>query len=234
MATSPTSLSVLIPTFNEARTIGTLLSQIANLRHQFPQLQVIVIDDGSCDHTAEIVKKYRWIEYIRHTHNQGKTAALRTGLAKARRHYVLTQDADLEYSPKQWSRLLKAASTTKSQVVYGSRRLGHQPVRTAAIWFYLGGMCINYLTNWLYQAHLTDVPTGYKLFERKLLQLTPIIRERFDFCPEVTARLLKQKIAIVEVPISYQPRSVQEGKKISWRDFGSAVWVLIAVRFGWI
>lgn len=234
MINPPLSLSVLIPTYNEAATIGTLLTQISKMRARFLELQVIVIDDGSTDDTHKIVKRFGWVEYLRHDTNQGKTAALKTGLRRAKRNYVLTQDADLEYSPFEWQRLLKAVTKTDSKVVYGSRRLGNQPIRTAAAWFYLGGMAINYFTNWLYQAHLTDVPTGYKLFERKLLLSLPITTKRFEFCPEVTARLLKQGIKITEVPISYHPRSVREGKKISWHDFGSAVWVLVAVKFGWI
>lgn len=227
--TAPT-LSVLIPTYNEAATIGQLLKHIQRIRAQFDQLQVIVIDDGSTDQTAVIAQQFSWVVYYQHPHNRGKTAAIRTGLARARNHYVLIQDADLEYSPKDWLNLLQTAIKNQAPVVYGSRRLHHPAPRSAAAWFYLGGMSVNHLTNWLYHSQLTDVPTGYKLFERSLLQSLPLKHDHFEFCPEVTARLLKLGIPIIEVPIDYQPRSVAEGKKIGWRDFWSAIWVLIAVK----
>lgn len=233
MIHSNTSLSVLIPTYNEGKTIGKLLQCISQQKKHFPELQVIVIDDGSTDATARVVRRFHWVEYQRHDYNQGKTAAIRTGLQTARNRYVLIQDADLEYSPSDWHRLLKIAIQQRADVVYGSRRLQQPAPQSASIWFYLGGMSINWLTNWLYQAHLTDVPTGYKLFERSLLQTIPITTYRFEFCPEVTARLLKKNHSIIEVPISYQPRSVAEGKKIGWQDYWSAVWTLLAVKWGW-
>lgn len=230
MIDTSATLSVLIPTYNEAGTIGRLLKHINRLRSQFPKLQVIVIDDGSSDQTATIVKRFDWVEYCAHHRNRGKTAAIRTGLALAKNRYVLIQDADLEYSPADWQVLLQTAVSHQAPVVYGSRRLHHPAPRSAAAWFYLGGMSVNHLTNWLYHSQLTDVPTGYKLFERSLLQSIPLTYDQFEFCPEVTARLLQQQIAIIEVPISYQPRSVAEGKKIGWSDFWSALWVLAAVK----
>jgi len=166
---------------------------------------------------------------ILHEHNRGKGAAIRTALPKTLGDYVLIQDADLEYDPAEYLKLLPALDSGEAEVVYGSRILGHNSKRSSFC-FYWGGRLLSWWTSFLFWTKITDEATCYKVFKRELLLSLPLKCEGFEFCPEVTARLLRRGVKIVEIPISYDPRAPGEGKKIRWTDGLLALWLLLRYR----
>jgi len=227
MGTPPT-LSVVIPVYNEAPYLAEV---IAAVKATGRAGEIWVIDDGSTDDTAAILARYAGDPVVR-THrlerNSGKGVALRAGFARATGDVVLVQDADLEYSPADYAALL-APFEQDATVVYGSRFRG---VCEGMRWPNLvANRILAWLANVLYRAGITDEATGYKAFRRDLLQSLPLECRRFEFCPEVTALVRRRGHRIVEVPIHYRARTVQQGKKIGWTDGVHAVWTLLRCRF---
>ena len=220
-------LSVIVPVYNELATIATLLERVLAVEID---KQVVVVDDGSTDGTAEwldawVASRPDWVGVHYHRSNRGKGAAIRTALATVTGEYVIIQDGDLEYDPKDYARLLVPVDEGRARVVYGSRFLNGRPPMFFAQ--RMGNECLTRLTNLLYGASLTDMETCYKLFARDVIVGMPLTADRFDVEPELTARALRQGLEIVEVPISYAGRAYAEGKKIDWRDFLVAAWTLV-------
>jgi dolichol-phosphate mannosyltransferase len=228
-------LSVVIPAFNEERTIRLLLDRVALAPYA---KQIIVIDDGSTDGTAAVVEDWlaakpagalEDVELLAHTRNQGKGAAIRTGLQIARGEVTIIQDADLEYDPQDYPALIEPICAGFADVVYGSRHLTRR--RTLGPW--PNRICLrllNVAVLVLYGVRVTDEATCYKAFRTAVLKSLDLRCQRFEFCPEVTAKLCRRGIAIREVPISYVPRTAAEGKKIGWRDGIEAFWTLLRWR----
>lgn len=225
-------LTIIIPVFNERPTIEAILEKVIQADSLGLTKEIIVVDDGSTDGTTEILRHYRSkdVTALFHDRNQGKGAAVRTGIKNATGDIILIQDADLEYHPEEYPKLIKPFINDGALVVYGSRELSGQN-RHSSLFFHVGGRTITTVTNLLYGSHLTDVPTCYKAFRREIIADLPLRCQRFEFCPEVTAQVLKRHIPIVEVPISYTARSKKEGKKIKLRDGVQAIWTLIRCRF---
>jgi glycosyltransferase involved in cell wall biosynthesis len=224
-------LSIVIPVYNERGTIEEILARVQaeNLAEE-----LIIVDDGSIDGTREllqeIVPHYDNAHLILHENNQGKGAAVRSGIEVARGDLILIQDADLEYDPRDYPDLLAPIMEGKADVVYGSRFLGG-PHRVTMFWHMVANKLLTLMTNILYNSILTDMETGYKLFRSEVIKSIPLRARRFDFEPEITAKLLKRNARIFEVPISFNPREYSEGKKIGLKDAFQAVWVLIKYRF---
>jgi glycosyltransferase involved in cell wall biosynthesis len=225
------SLSVVMPVFNEAATIGQILAQVAATGLAD---EIIVVDDGSTDGTRErlqgLALTHPNLRLLLQPRNMGKGSAVRAGIAAAQADLVLIQDADLEYDPREYPSLLQPLIEGRAQVVYGSRFLG-APRRTTMFWHMVANKLLTLMTNVLYNSILSDMETGYKVFRREVIQSTPLRCRRFDFEPEVTAKLLKRRVRIFEVPISFNPREYAEGKKIRLRDAFAAVWTLLKYRF---
>ncbi len=224
-------LSVVIPVYNERETIEEILARIQaeNLAEE-----IIIVDDGSIDGTRELLQEiiphYDNAHLILHENNQGKGAAVRSGIEVASGDLILIQDADLEYDPRDYPALLKPIEEGKADVVYGSRFLGG-PHRVTMFWHMVANKLLTLMTNILYNSILTDMETGYKLFRSEIIKSIPLRARRFDFEPEITAKLLKRNARIFEVPISFNPREYSEGKKIGLKDAFQAVWTLIKYRF---
>ncbi len=224
------SLSVIIPVYNEIHTIREILKRV---EAQKLAKEILLVDDGSTDGTREILKEYdekSLFRVIFHEVNQGKGAAVRTGLNFAKGDVILIQDADLEYDPRDYPTLLKPIEEGVADVVYGSRFLGG-PRRTAMFWHMVANKLLTLMTNILYDTILSDMETGYKVFRRQVVEGMPLYAKRFEFEPEFTAKILKRKYRIFEVPITFNPRDYKEGKKIGLKDAFEAVWALIKYRF---
>ena len=224
-------VSVIIPTYNEEKTIEEILKRVykEDLIHE-----VIVVDDGSIDKTREILtgmKIPKNLKIVFHKKNKGKGAAIRTGLKTVSGEIVIIQDADLEYHPREYKKLIKPIVEGKSKVVYGTRMNVVKRGIYSNIWFYLGGLLLSKLANLLYGLSITDESTGYKVFETQALKSLRLKHDGFDFCSEVTAKLAKAGHKIYEVPISYKPRGFSEGKKIRSKDGLIAIWTLLKYRF---
>lgn len=222
-------LSVIVPVYNEQATLAEIIQRV--LATSFEK-EVVIVDDGSTDGTRGILQKFQSIPNVRilyHETNRGKGAAIITGLECVRGEYTLIQDADLEYDPNDYAVLMEPFQDNAVQVVYGSRNLKKNKRSSWA--FYWGGRVLSWVTSVLYGVKITDEPTGYKIFRTSLLKTLDLRSTGFEFCPEVTAKILRRKIPIREVPISYNPRNWSEGKKIHWQDGFEAVWVLIRYRF---
>lgn len=227
-------LSVIIPVFNEEKTIGVLIKKVFAADIGDFSKEIIVINDGSRDDTWKVLEKLKSkynLILINHGKNMGKSAAIRTGIKKITGGAIVIQDGDLEYDPNDFKKMLKKMGEPGVRVVYGSRRLNKKNVQYSGLSFFMGGLLLTYLVNILYRGKITDEPTCYKMFETKLLKSIKLKSKRFEFCPEVTAKVLRQGIKIYEVPIFYHPRNAQQGKKIKLRDFFEAVWVLLKYRF---
>ena len=237
-------LSVIIPAYNEQKTIGKLISLVkkVNLKRYGVKKEIIVVDDGSKDRTPEIVKKIKGVRFIQRKKNGGKGAAVKTGIKHSTGDIVIIQDADLEYDPQDSPKLIKPIIDKKTRVVYGSRFLNpkqkkknvsflrrkHSRAYSSA---YLGGRFLTLLANILYNAKITDEATCYKVFDSKLIKSINIKGDKFEWEPEILAKIRKKGEKIVEVPISYRPRSFEEGKKINWKDGVQAIWTLLKYRF---
>jgi glycosyltransferase involved in cell wall biosynthesis len=224
-------LSVIIPAYNEEKTIEEIIKRVFRVLLPVSK-EIIVVDDKSTDKTLKILEelqnKYNLV-IVRHSKNSGKGSAIRSGLKKASGDFVIIQDADLEYDPNDYEKLLKPFLQDNAQVVYGSRIMGSK--KRGKLAFYLGGRGVTLMTNIICGTNITDEPTCYKVFKKDLLDSLNLQSKGFEFCPEVTAKIAKRKIKIFEVPISYSPRAKSEGKKIKWRDGFVAIWTLFKCRF---
>jgi len=225
-------LTVIMPVYNERDTVLEILGLVQAVELD---KEIILVDDGSSDGTAELLKSAAaglpGVRLMFHRVNQGKGAAIRTGLTQARGRFTIIQDADLEYDPRDYPRLLAPLLEGRSRVVYGSRILGSAQKRSYTR-YYWGGRFLSWLTNLLYGSTITDEPTCYKVFETRLLKSFDLKSQGFEFCPEVTAKTLKAGLKVIEVPITYNPRSFEQGKKIRAADGLKAIWILFKHRFG--
>jgi glycosyltransferase involved in cell wall biosynthesis len=223
-------LSVIIPCYNEEETIEEIVRQVqATGRAE----EIIVVDDGSTDGTREVLSGldgHGAVKVVLHQHNQGKGAAVRTGLQHATGDVMLVQDADLEYDPRDYHALLQPIEEGKAKAVYGSRFLGG-PRRTMFFWHMLGNRFLTLVTNILFDTILSDMETCYKVFTADIAANLNLKSPRWGFDPEITAKILRQGVRIYEVPIRYAGREFEEGKKISWRDGFTVLWTLVKYRF---
>lgn len=225
------NLTVIIPIYNEQKFLSEIIKRVSETKLAS---EIICVDDGSTDNSLSILNQLKSntdipLVILSHPRNIGKGAAIRTGLSKASGDLVLIQDADLEYNPGNYKDLLAPFENKDVRVVYGSRNLIKNPKSSLA--FYYGGRLLSVVTNLIYGSKITDESTCYKVFRTDLLKDMDLSRNGFDFCPEVTAKTLKRGIKIYEVPISYNPRSKEEGKKIKWYDGFIAIWTLLKFRF---
>ena len=223
-------LSVIIPVYNEVESIKTIVKRVQDTKLVH---EIILVDDGSKDGTRDILKTLegkKGLHVILHEKNQGKGAAVRTGMAAAKGDILLIQDADLEYDPRDYPELLKPIEEGLADVVYGSRFLGRAH-RVTMFWHMVANKSLTLMTNLLYDTILTDMETGYKVFRKQVIEGMVIRANSFNFEPEFTAKILKRKYRIYEVPITFNPRDYSQGKKIKLHDAFEAVWALVKYRF---
>lgn len=219
-------LSVIIPIYNEVQSVEELLRRV---QESPVEKEIILVDDGSTDGTREKLRglpQAQNVTILFHEGNQGKGAAIRTALEYARGEYVIIQDSDLEYDPQDYAALLAPLKDHRANVVYGVRN--DRPERGLS--FFLGVRFLTWLANFLYRARIHDEATCYKAFRRSTLRRVNLECRRFEFCPEVTAKVCRMGEKIYEVPISYHPRSAEQGKKIKWSDGATAIWTLLRYR----
>lgn len=230
-----TKLSIVIPAYNEGRTIHLILDRIraVELINNI-QKEVIIVNDCSKDNTEEAILKYKAehpemdIAYFKHEVNQGKGAALHTGISKATGEYTVIQDADLEYDPEEFNIMIKTILRSEADVVYGSRFLGGNAHRILFFWHSIGNKMLTMLSNMFTNLNLTDMETCYKMFRTSIIQNIRLKEKRFGFEPEVTAKIARvPNIRTYEVGISYYGRTYAEGKKIGWRDGFRALWCIL-------
>ena len=225
-------ISIIVPIYNEAATIATIVERITNASIDFTK-EIILVDDGSTDATCSALAQlaaHPGVIVKFHDRNRGKGAALRTGFAAATGDIIVIQDADLEYDPAEYNKLLEPILDGRADVVYGSRFLGG-PHRTLLFWHYMGNRFLTMVTNMLANINLSDMETCYKVFRRNVLNDIKLRSNRFGFEPEFTMKIAKRKFKIYEVPISYSGRDYSEGKKITWVDGVKALGCLVYFRF---
>jgi glycosyltransferase involved in cell wall biosynthesis len=231
MAAEPSyrKLSVIVPVYNERNTVVEAVRRARTVEIALDR-EIILVDDGSTDGTRSVLPQLEdsTVRVVLHPENRGKGAAVRTGLRHVTGDLVLIQEADLEYDPEDWPRLLAPVLRGKARVVYGSRFTGER--RNMLFWHWVGNRFLSLVTNVLYNTTLSDMETCYKLFDRRLLGNIRLRSDRFGFEPEVTAKVLRSGERIYEVPISYAGREPEEGKKITWRDGIEALWILVRCR----
>lgn len=222
-------ITVLIPVYNEKDSLLELLKKVESVDFGLEK-EIILVDDFSTDGTKEL---YSGINHkiLYHEKNLGKGAALRTGLKEATGDIVIIQDADLEYNPDDYLPLVRLIKEDKADVVYGSRFLDKSNLKNFLFLSLVANKTLTVLTNILFGAKLTDMETCYKAFKREFIQNINIKSNRFDFEPEITSKVLKQKVRFMELPITYNARAFAEGKKIGWKDGVQAIWTLIKFRF---
>jgi len=226
-------LSIIIPCYNEEKTLEEVLKK--NQALGLGDIEIIVVNDGSMDKTFEIAQNFAknnpQIKIVSYPKNQGKGFAIKKGLEIAKGEFVIIQDADLEYDPRDIPKVIRPLKLGESQVSYGSRFLKNSWPKRMKFPYWLANKILILSTRILFKTYLTDEATCYKAFRTKLLKNISLKARGFDFCPEVTAKILKRKVKIYEVPISYEARSSREGKKIKLKDFFIALWTLIKYRF---
>jgi glycosyltransferase involved in cell wall biosynthesis len=223
-------LSIIIPVYNEKNTILEVLEKIDEIHLN---KEIIIVDDGSTDGTRKLLTQFNESENIHiylHSKNIGKGMAIRTAIPHCSGNIIIIQDADLEYDPSDYFRLIEPFKDPKVKVIYGSRLLNKNNSHSYKM-FYMGGRLLSFITNILFAQKLTDEPTCYKVFDADFLKSIPLKCKKFEFCPEVTAKVAKKGIKIKEIPINYYPRTLDEGKKITWKDGFQAIWVLFKYRF---
>jgi len=225
-------LSIIIPVFNEQNTIEEIIKRVEAVSISLEK-EIIVVDDGSFDNTKKIIeelkKQFNFI-LIKHPKNQGKGAVIQTGISKATGNFILIQDADLEYNPKDYPNLLEPILRGEADIVYGSRILRKNPYFSK--FYFLGGQFLTFVFNLLYKTNLTDINTGYKIFKKEILKNLILKEKGFSFCEEVTAKIVKKGYKIKEVPIHYTPRDFKSGKKLRWwRDGFGGLLTIIRNRF---
>ncbi len=223
-------ITIIIPVYNEIKTLNQILEKVEKTDFCGLEKEIILIDDGSTDGTKEL---YSTLSYkvLYHDVNQGKGAAIRTGLKEATGDIIVIQDADLEYDPVDYKDLIQLILDNKADVAYGTRLNGGKPSRAFMFHHLLGNKLLTLITNILYNTTLTDMETCYKAFRADFIKDITIKSDRFDFEPEITAKVLKKGARIYELPISYYGREYAEGKKITWKDGFQAFWTLIKFRF---
>lgn len=223
-------ISVLIPVYNEIKTIEEILRRVKNIRLE---KEIIVVDDGSKDATGEFLRSLNdpEVKVFFHEKNKGKGASLRTAIKEARGDIVIFQDADLEYDPQEYEALIEPIVRGQADVVYGSRLSGGRPQRVYMFWHKLGNNFLTFMVNILFNTTLTDMETGYKVFKRGVIQGLNLRSNDFSIEPEITAKVLKKRLRVYETSISYYGRNYEEGKKITWRDGLSALWAILKYRF---
>ncbi len=223
-------LSVVVPVYNEVKTLESLIRRVQSVSID---KEIILVDDFSTDGTRELLKKFEnqpGFRVLYHAENQGKGAALRTGFQSATGEVIVVQDADLEYDPKEYPKLLEPILDGRADIVFGSRFLGG-PHRVLYFWHYAANQFLTLLTDILGNINLTDMETCYKMFRREVLGKVQIRSNRFGFEPEFTMKVAKNHFRIYEVPISYSGRSYEEGKKITWIDGVKAIFSILYFRF---
>lgn len=223
-------VTVLIPVYNEVSTLKEIIKKVEEADFNGLQKEIIIIDDYSTDGTRELYKDLPY-KVLYHEYNQGKGAALRTGFKEASGDIIIIQDADLEYEPSDYGPLIKLITEGRADVCYGSRLCGGKPSRAFMFTHLLGNKFLSLLTNILYGSTLTDMETCYKAFKADFIKDIEIKSNRFDFEPEITAKILKRGARLYELPISYYGREFSEGKKITWKDGFHAIIALVKYRF---
>ncbi len=233
------TLSIIIPVFNEEKTVKELLKKVGevNLQKDFKK-EIIVIDDCSTDQTSAVLSKVKFVKFkfLQHKKNLGKGAAIKTGLNEASGEFIIIQDADLEYDPWDYNRLLEPIIQNRSEVVYGTRLVNY-PLKlwgrnkTVLPSHLIANKFLTALFNFIYGSNLTDMETCYKLFSKEILNKISLKSNRFEFEPEITSKIVKAGFDIIEVPIKVKPRNYEEGKKIGFVDGLKAIWTILKFRF---
>jgi glycosyltransferase involved in cell wall biosynthesis len=233
MPSAPRTISILIPVFNEARTVEEIVRRVRAADTGGLHKEIILVDDASTDNSGDILKQLAQAGHVKvfsHPSNRGKGAAVRSAIERATGDILLIQDADLEYDPSDYPLLLKPLLDGRADVVYGSRFLGG-PHRVLFFWHYVANRFLTLLSNMVCNLNLTDMETGYKLFKRSCLDGVKLTSNRFGIEPELTAKFARRRCRFYETPISYSGRDYTEGKKINWKDGAAALWFIFRYRF---
>ena len=227
-------LSILMPVYNEKKTILKIIEEVKKAKLKGLAKEIIIVDDFSTDGTRDILRKIKdsSVRIYYHNKNQGKGTAVRTAISNSKGNILLIQDADLEYSPKEYGKLLKPILENKADVVYGSRFESiRKNLKKMYKLHYIGNLFLTFMTNILYNAKISDMETGFKVFRKKVIKNMNLRAKRFDFEPEITSKILKRGYKIHEVPVEFVGRKFDEGKKITWKDGVKAAYYLLKYRF---